>query len=93
MNKMEFADKLEAYNKKQNQNKVFFLLLGLFFVLVTFVPQLAVFLNLEDLGFTSSAFSVFGGLCLGKAWHLRSGTEEHELLINAMDLLSSNKNT
>jgi len=93
MTKLEFANKLEIYLKKQNKDKVIYFILGLVFIIFTFIPQVALFFSESMFGFTSAAFSVFGGLCLGKAWHLKSGTEEHELLINAMDLLSSSKDT
>jgi hypothetical protein len=66
MTKLEFAAKLEKYEKKHRRSKW------------------------EYFGFTSSKFAVLGGLCLAKAWNIKIGTEEHELLINALDLLSAN---
>ena len=92
VNKTEFANKLERYQKRQNQTKITFFVFGILFLLLTFLPYISSFFDLLELGYTSTTFAIFAGLSLGKAWHIRNGTEEHELLIDAMALLSSSKN-
>lgn len=91
MTKVEFANKLEAYLKKQNRLKITHLILGVIFILFAFLPQTALFFSETMFGYTQSAFAVFAGLCLGKAWQIKTGSDEHELLVNAMELLSINK--
>lgn len=90
MTKLEFAIKLEKYEKKQRRSKWEYLGFGIMFLIITFVPSSILYFDDNMFGFTSSAFAVLGGLCLAKAWNIKRGTEEHELLINALDLLSTN---
>jgi len=93
MTKLEFAQKLENYVKKQKQTKLFYFIFGIILTIFAFIPETVLFLSERMFGFSSPAFAVFGGLCFGKAWDINSGTEEHELLVIALDLLSDAKNT
>ncbi|MFT6507442.1 MAG: hypothetical protein ACI92O_003043 [Colwellia sp.] len=88
MTKLEFADKLEAYYKKQTINKWLFLILGVVFIVLVFTPSLALAFD-DKFGFGSGSLSFLVGLCLGKAWHIQRGSEEHELLVNALDLIAN----
>ena len=93
MTNLEFADKLEKYYKKQTMNKWLFFILGVVFIALVFMPSIILSINDNMFGFTSTTLAVFAGLCLGKAWDIKRGSEEHELLVNALDLLSANKET
>ena len=93
MTKLEFADKLEKYYKKQTMNKWLLFILGVVFTTFVFVPSIILSIDENMFGFTSTTLAVFAGLCLGKAWDIKRGSEEHELLVNALDLLSANNDT
>ena len=93
MTKMEFAIKLEKYNKKQRVNMWAYLILGIVFIVFAFTPSITLYLNENNLGFTTSFLAVLGGLFLGKSGEIKRGTEEDELLINALDLLSRSNDT
>tara|TARA_R110000737_G_scaffold206442_1_gene224771 strand:+ start:624 stop:905 length:282 start_codon:yes stop_codon:yes gene_type:complete len=93
MTKLEFAEKLENYEKKQQLSKRLYFVIGLVCLILVFVPEVALLLDASDFGYTSVVFSVFGGIFLGKAWQIQSGTEEKELLVNALELLSSDDKT
>lgn len=89
MTKLEFADKLETYYKKQTINKWLFLILGVVFIVLVFMPSLALAFDEDMFGFSSTSLSIFAGLCFGKAWDIKRGSEEHELLVNALDLIAN----
>tara|TARA_R110000737_G_scaffold205961_2_gene224434 strand:- start:5161 stop:5442 length:282 start_codon:yes stop_codon:yes gene_type:complete len=93
MTKLEFAEKLENYEKQQQRSKRLYFLIGVVCLILVFVPEVALFLDASMFGFTSVMLSIFGGIFLGKAWQIQSGTEEKELLINALELLSSANET
>lgn len=93
MTKLEFADKLEKYYKKQTMNKWLFFILGVVFIAFVFMPSIILAIDENMFGLTSTTLAVFAGLCLGKAWDIKRGSEEHELLVNALDLLSTNNDT
>tara|TARA_R110000772_G_scaffold11927_5_gene36967 strand:- start:1628 stop:1942 length:315 start_codon:yes stop_codon:yes gene_type:complete len=93
MTKLEFADKLETYYKKQTMNKWLFFTFGVVLITFVFMPSIILSIDENMFGFTSTTLAIFGGLLLGKAWDIKRGTEEHELLVNALDLLSDNKDT
>jgi hypothetical protein len=44
-------------------------------------------------GLTPQAFGLFGIIYLFKAWGVKDRTKEHELLIDAIDLLSASDAT
>ncbi len=89
MTKLEFAGKLEKYQKKQIRSKWEYFILSIVFLIFTFIPSSILLLSDNMFGLTSPAFAILGGLCLGKAWNIKRGTEEHKLLINALELLKS----
>lgn len=93
MTKLEFANKLEKYHKKQTVNKWLFFIFGIVFITFVFIPGIILSIDENMFGFTSTTLAVFAGLCLGKAWDIKRGSEEHELLVNALDLLSANNDT
>jgi hypothetical protein len=91
MTKLEFADKLETYYKKQTINKWLFLILGVVFIVLVFMPSLSLAFY-DKFGFGSTSLPFLAGLCLGKAWHIQRGSEEHELLVNALYLIAKKEN-
>ena len=93
MTKLEFASKLERYEKKQRRSKWEFFVIGIIFLIFTFIPSSILYFDENMFGFTSAAFVVIAGLCLSKAWDIKRGTEEHELLVNALELLSASNDT
>ncbi|MBC3765691.1 hypothetical protein [Neptunicella marina] len=93
MTKLEFATKLEKYEKKQRRSKWEYFVIGLVFLMFTFIPSSILYFDENMFGFTSTTFAILAGLCLSKAWDIKRGTEEHELLINALELLSTSNDT
>jgi len=93
MTKLDFAIKLEQYNKKQDMDKWLFFFSGLIFIVFLFVPNIISYLDEYSFVLNSNTLPIWAGICLGKALLINRGTEEHELLINALDLLSANDDT
>jgi hypothetical protein len=93
MTKLDFAIKLEQYNKKQNMEKWLFFFSGIIFIIFLFIPHIIFYLDEYSFVLNSNTLPIFAGICLGKASLIKRGTEEHELLINALDLLSANNDT
>ncbi|MFT5550334.1 MAG: apolipoprotein N-acyltransferase [Candidatus Azotimanducaceae bacterium] len=93
MTKLEFAIKLEEYEKRQRQDK--WMYFGLAFVLFIFalVPSVILYFDAHMFGFSSTSFIILGVLSFSKARSIQKGTEEHELLINAIGLLSVKNET
>ena len=92
MTKLEFAVKLEEYQQRRNQKKWFPLLFGIIFWALVLFPELVLYIDGNMFGLNSVAFGLLGTLCLFKAWSYSDSTEEHSLLINALELLSSSRN-
>ena len=89
MTKLEFAEKLEKYQKTQMRSKWEYFILGIVFLIFTFIPSTILFLSDDMFGLSSPAFAILSGLSLRKAWGIKRGTEEHDLLINALELIKS----
>jgi hypothetical protein len=87
--KLEFSIKLEEYNKKQNRYKWGYALVGIVLTTFAFFPNIIMFFNEDMFGLPSIIFAVFGGYYLNKAWCIIRGTQEHELLIHALNLLTT----
>ena len=88
MTKLEFAIKLEKYEKSQKQDKWMYFGLALVLFILAFVPSVTLYFDSIMFGFSSTSLTIFGALSLGKARSIQKGTEEHELLIDAINLLS-----
>ena len=94
MTKMEFAIKLEEYQKRHYQKKWFPLVFGIIFWAFVIFPTIPLYLDDNMFGLNSVAFSLLGTLCLLKAWSYHDVTEEHRLLIDALELIpTANKDT
>lgn len=93
MTKLKFAIKLEEYEKRQRRDK--WIYFGLAFVLIIFalVPSVIVYFDANMFGFSATSFTILGVLSFSKARSIQKGTEEHELLINAIELLSVKNDT
>ena len=84
MTKIEFSERLEKYHLKRERDKKLFLLFAL---ICFFMGYLSHGSNI------SFVVYILGIGWLGKSIMNWSGTEETELLIAAVQLLSQNKNT
>ena len=93
MTKLEFAERLESYEKKQQHSKRIYFVLGLLCLIFIFIPAGTLPLNEGMLDVISTTLPIFGGFLIGKAWHIQSGTEEKILLVNALELLASDTKT
>ncbi|MBA6262217.1 hypothetical protein [Colwellia sp. Bg11-12] len=93
MTKSEFATKLVKYEKKQTRTKWVYFILGIPLVIFAFIPNVDVFINESLFWLPSMFFACAGGFYLSKAWDIKVGTEEHELLIDALNLLSDETDT
>lgn len=87
--KLEFLIKIEKYEKKQKIYKWGYCILGIFFTAFAFIPSTIMFFDENMFGLRPIIFAILGGGYLNKTWGIIRGTEEHELLINALDLLST----
>lgn len=88
MTKLEFAIKLEEYEKSQKQDKWMYFGLALVLFILALVPSVTLYFDSIMFGFSSTSLTILGALSLGKARSIQKGTEEHELLIDAINLLS-----
>ena len=94
MTKMEFAIKLEEYQKRHYQKKWLPLVIGIILWSFVFFPAFPLYLDDNMFGLNAVAFSLLGTLCLLKAWSYHDVTEEHRLLIDALGLIpTANKDT
>jgi hypothetical protein len=87
--KLEFALKLEKYEKKQKRDKWAYFIIGIIFIIFAFIPYAITFLDKSIIGLLPIGLAYIGGSYLKMAWNINRGTEEHELLINALDLIST----
>ena len=93
MTKSEFATKLVKYEKRQKRTKWVCFIIGVPLVIFAFIPNVNLFINENLLWLPSMFLACLGGFYLNKAWDINVGTEEHELLIDAMNLLADEKGT
>ncbi|MCL1094867.1 hypothetical protein [Shewanella kaireitica] len=91
--KLEFAEKLEKYQKKQIRSKWEHFIWGIVLIAFAFFPSIVPFLNGNSYHIISTAFAILAGLSLRKAWDIKRGTEEHELLIDALELIKAKSDT
>jgi hypothetical protein len=87
--KLELSKKIDKYVKKQKIYKWVYCILGTIFTVFAFIPSTIMFFDENMFGLPPVMFAIFGGGYLYKAWDIIRGNEEHELLINALDLLST----
>jgi hypothetical protein len=92
MTKMEFAEKLEKYESNSKQARWGYLLLGLFCFYSEFAPETFFNLGKYLFEFPENAFWITGVFSLFKSFNLFFVTTEQQLLIDAMELLSSDNN-
>ena len=88
MTKLDFAIKLEEYDKRQKQEKWMYFGVALVLFIIALVPSVMLYFDSIMFSFSSTSFTILGALSFGKARSIQKGTEEHELLIDAINLLS-----
>ncbi|GHF98061.1 hypothetical protein [Thalassotalea marina] len=91
MTKMEFANKVESYVKKQKRDKWTHLACAIISFIVAFFPEIFNVFDLTLEHSDTSGFLMLGGLFIGRFLQLNSPSAEDELLIDAMDLLAIKK--
>jgi hypothetical protein len=92
MTKLEFSNKLEEYQNRRNQKKWFPLFFGAVFWAFMIFPNVPMYLDENMFGLNAVAFGLLGTLCLLKAWSYSDVTEEHLLLIDALELIKTSNN-
>lgn len=92
MTKLEFVNKLEDYQKRHYQKKWFPLFFGIVFWAFVVFPSIPMYLDDNMFGLNTVAFSLLGTLCLLKAWSYYDVTEEHLLLIDALEIMKTSNN-
>jgi hypothetical protein len=92
MTKLEFLNKLEEYQNRRNQKKWFPLFFGAVFWAFAVFPSIPMYLDETMFGLNSTTFGLLGTLCFLKAWSYSDITEEHLLLIDALELMKTSNN-
>ncbi len=89
MTKLEFAIKLENYQKRRRKSKWEFYIIGIVSLALAFTPSSILYFNDSMFNY----FALLGVFYIFKALEITNGTEEQELLVNAIDLLSPKRET
>ncbi|NRD73898.1 hypothetical protein HQQ94_11765 [Shewanella sp. VB17] len=89
MTKLEFAVKLEKYQKRKRRSKWTFYSIAFVSLMFLVIPSSILNFNESE----STFFMVMAVVYFLKASGITNGTEEQELLVNALDLLSAKNDT